>query len=418
LPPEAPAPLPATTLKEMNPLATIFEPTWLVDGTGSAAQVDQAVVISDGVIKEVVPAAAVQAAPDDEVVSLPGMTLLPGLINNHVHAVLPGNNTPFPLMQLVSDPGLTLQAVSNLSKAFRSGVTTVRDCGGRLGIMTEVRDAQAAGKIQGARVISCGWPLTITGGHCRYFGGEVDGVEGVRTMIRRIVSAGADYVKVMASGGGTPGSLSGYPSFTRDEFRSIVETAHGYGKAVAMHCISTDSMEWAVDAGADHMEHALFFGPDLTSHFDPRVADKMAKAGIRVTTTLCPFRDMRDINPPGPEYDRRMRQLDGQHFIFGELHSRGVQLLAGSDAGWLASPFDGFWKELDELVQCGLTPLEAVNSASGAVAKAWHRENEIGSIKAGLTADLLAVQGDVASDVRCVANVRLLYQAGQKVYQQ
>ena len=102
--------------------------------------------------------------------------------------------------------------------------------------------------------------MTITGGHTRHMGGEVDGIDGLRRMVRRLVGLGADYIKVMAAGGGTPGSLPQFPSFTTEELTVVVETAHDLGRKVSMHCIATESIDRAVTAGADMIEHAMFYG--------------------------------------------------------------------------------------------------------------------------------------------------------------
>ena len=156
----------------------------------------------------------------------------------------------------------------------------MRDCGARGTLAIDVRDAQARGQVTGSRLVACGWPITITGGHTRNFGGEADNADGLRVMVRRKVSLGADFVKVMASGGGTPGSLANYPSYSTDELRVIVETAHGLGKKVVAHCICVQAIENAVDASVDFIEHAMFTTPDrsfMTPHIAP---EPLNSAGI------------------------------------------------------------------------------------------------------------------------------------------
>ena len=127
----------------------------------------------------------------------------------------------------------------------------------------------------------------------------------------------------------------------------------------------------AVEAGVDFIEHAMFTGPDGPSHYDPRVAEALARSGIRVTPTLQVFRDLVDLLPPGAERDGWQARREAHEAQIARLHNLGVPLLAGSDAGWRATRFDTFWKELDELVICGLSPVEAVHAAVGqAVARA------------------------------------------------
>lgn len=394
-------------------MRTIFRPEWVVDGLGAPPLRDHAVVVARGLIEAVAPGPRVDERDGDRRIDLPGATLLPGLINNHVHLVLPGDNTPFvPWIDSQSDAALALRAAHNAGASLRAGVTTVRDCGGRGTTVLDLREAQGNGLAGGARVISCGWPLTITRGHTRQFGGEVDGEDGVRRMVRSAVGEGADYVKVMAAGGGTPGSLSHYPSFSLAELRTIVETAHGLGRRVAMHCIATASIDLAVAAGADLIEHASFFGPDLAPRYDPAVAERLARAAIPVTPTLQVARDLVDLLPEGPERTLWRRRQEEHRAIVARLWGLGVPILAGSDAGWRATAFDTFWKELEELAACGLTPIEVVRAATGAVSAALGDGDRFGAIGPGRVADLLAVDGDLAADVRCLRRVRGVFQGG------
>lgn len=395
---------------------SILYPEWLIDGTGADAIRDRAVIIAEGRIERVDSAGALVPGDGDEVIRLDGMTLIPGLINNHVHLNLPGDNTPFvPWIDTQSDAALALWSAHNSAVSLQSGVTTVRDCGGRGTTVLDTRDAQAAGRVPGARVISCGWPLTISGGHTRHFGGEVDGEEGIRVMVRRVVSKGADYVKVMASGGGTPGSLSQYPSFTLAELRALVETAHGLGRKVSAHCIATASIANAVQAGVDLIEHASFYGEDLVPHYDPRIAEMLAKAAIPVTPTLQVARDMVDLLPAGAERDLWQRRREAHHAIVRDLRASGVPILAGSDAGWRATAFDTFRLELEELTFCGMSTAAAIHAATGAAAEALGHAGRLGTIRQGRTADLVAVAGDLIADVRRLAHLSAVFQGGTRV---
>jgi imidazolonepropionase-like amidohydrolase len=397
-------------------MRTILKPSWIVDGTGAAPLTAHVVVVDGDRIDAVQLAAQVQARPDDRVIDLTGATLLPGLINHHVHLVLPGDNTPFvPWIDTQTDPAITLRAAANSAASLRAGITTVRDCGARGTTVLDLRNAQAAGLAGGARVVSCGWPLTITGGHTHHFGGEADGVDGLRRMVRRVVSLGADYVKVMASGGGTPGSVPQAPSFSPVELTAIVETAHDLGRTVTMHCIATESIERAIDAGADFIEHAMFFDRDLEPRYDPRIAERLAESGITVTPTLQVNRDLVDLLPEDAERDQWLIRQESHRTMTARLHELGVPLLAGSDAGWRATAFDTFWKELDELVVCGLTPVEAIRAATGAAAAALGADGRYGTIEPGATANLLAVEGNAAADIRCLAQVRAVFAAGLAV---
>lgn len=386
----------------------------VIDGTGSSALEGQAVLIEGDTIQAVVPVGEITATESDQLLSYPGATVIPGLINNHVHLVLPGDNTPFvPWIDLQSDAQLALMATHNIQKSLRTGITTVRDCGGRGTIVLDVRDAQRTGMIDGASIFACGWTLTITGGHTRQFGGEVDGEVELRRAVRKVVSKGADYVKVMAAGGGTPGSFSQYPSFTADELRVIVDTAHSLGKLVAAHCIASASIENAIDAGVDMIEHASFYGPDSLPHYDERLAERLAQAEIPVTPTLQVARDLVDLELAGPDSALWTKRLESQRQVISSLHEMGVPLLAGSDAGWRATDFDTFSKELEELVACGMTPVAAIHAATGAVTASLGLDKTFGTIRPGQRADITIVDGDPSVDISTLRQVRTVIQSGR-----
>ncbi|MFN8591949.1 MAG: amidohydrolase family protein [Thermomicrobiales bacterium] len=394
----------------------LLYPDWLIDGSGDDAREGVAVLVNGATIEAVGPARELATMPGVTAIRWENGTLLPGLINNHVHLNLPGDNTPMlPWIDNQSDASLALWAVANASASLAAGITTVRDCGGRGTTVLDTRNALGTGLVGGAAIISCGWPLTITGGHTRPMGGEVDGVDGVRRMVRQLVSLGVDYIKVMAAGGGTPGSLPQYPSFTPEELRAIVETAHDLGRKVAMHCIATASIDRAVAAGADMIEHASFYAPDLVPRFDEAVAARLAQSGIPVTPTLQVARDLIDLQSPADDLVAWGERRDaGLEFAAG-LREMGVTLLAGSDAGWRATAFSTFWKELDELTKVGMSPVQAVAAATGAPARVLGIDGRIGTLAPGLQADLVVVDGNVAVDIGCLRHVRAIFQAGLQV---
>ena len=397
-------------------MRTVLRPEWIIDGSGAAPLTGHLVILQHGLIHQVSPTHHFEQQSTDTVIDLPDTTLIPGLINNHVHLVLPGHNTPLtPWIDTQSDAALALRASSNAMRSLRAGVTSVRDCGGRGTTVLDLRAALAEGLLPGPQVIACGWPLTITRGHTRHFGGEADGEDALRRMVRTVVGLGADYVKVMASGGGTPGSLPQYPSFSAAELRVIVETAHDLGRWVAMHCIATESIDRAVSAGTDLIEHASFYGIDLVPRYDPAIAERLAKAAIPVTPTLQVARDVVDLTDEGPERTLWERRREEHLKIVADLRRLGVPILAGSDAGWRATDFDTFWKELDELVACGMTPVEAVHAATGASSQALGCAQRFGTIRPGQVGDLVIVDGDLAQDISCLRHVRRVFQAGAPV---
>jgi imidazolonepropionase-like amidohydrolase len=402
-------------MEEIPAMPLLLQPEWLVDGTGSDAREREAIVVDNGVIEAVGPVRELENLPGVTAVRLENASLLPGLMNNHVHLNLPGDNTSMvPWLDTQTDASLALRTAENARRSLVAGVTTVRDCGGRGATVLDTRDAMRAGLADGATIVSCGWPITITGGHTRHMGGEVDGVDGLRRMVRRLVSLGADFIKVMAAGGGTPGSLPQHPSFTTEELTVIVETAHDLGRKVSMHCIATESIDRAITAGTDLFEHAMFYGLDIVPRIDERVAQRLADSQIPVTPTTQVARDLLELRSPMDDLaaweQRRTIGLE----IVSRLREMGVPMLAGSDAGWRATAFHTFWRELAELVEAGMTPVEAIAAATDGPARTLGLD-QVGALRPGYRADLLVVEGNVAADIRCLARVKAVFQNGQQV---
>jgi imidazolonepropionase-like amidohydrolase len=394
----------------------LLHPDWLIDGSGSDVREGEAVVVNDGAIEAVGPVSDLENLTGLTTIRLECCSLLPGLINFHVHLNLPGDNTSLvPWLDGQSDAALAVRSAANARRCLAAGITSLRDCGGRGTTVLATRDAVREGLASGAAIVSCGWPITITGGHTRHMGGEVDGADRLRQMVRRLVALGADFIKVMASGGGTPGSLPHRPSFAREELRVIVEAAHDLGRTVAMHCIATASIDRAVAAGADMIEHAMFYGADGMPRYDEAVAERLAAARIPVTPTLQVARDVVDLRSPWDDLAVWDERLTIGLEIVSRLRELGVPLLAGSDAGWRATAFETFWKELAELVAAGMSPVAAVAAATSGPAAALGLAGIVGAIRPGLRADLLAVDGNAAADIRCLQRVRVVFQGGVQV---
>lgn len=396
----------------------------LLDGLGGPVRAPGAVLVRDGRIAEVFggvpPPEAVP--PDVERVALPDCTLLPGLIDAHVHLCLPGDGTPFP--EAVAEPRGVVQAIAlrNAQTALRAGITTLRDCGGFPDVLFALRRAISRGYAQGPRLVLAGWPLTITGGHCHYFGGEADGVEGVRAKVRETIKLGADYIKAMGSGGGTPGTQPWRASYDAAEVRALVDEAHRFGLRATLHCLCAEAIDHAVAAGADEIQHAWFLtGPDTPQQLDPVVADRLAAAGIPICPTLSVSRHLLRAVAAAPggadaATTARWRRTEAETLrITAELRRRGVPLVAGSDAGWRYSPFDALLDDLELMARAGMPPAECLVAATSAAARALALDGETGAIRPALAADLLAVAGRPDDDLAALRSVRFVMLAGRRI---
>lgn len=393
------------------------------DGRGETF-VDAGIVVEGERIVALGSREALLARFGDAVIeNLPGATLLPGLIDVHTHLIMPGDGTGIAEHARTPDEVMLLVAARNAALALRSGVTTLVDLGGK-GVLTfRLREAIAGGIAPGPRLVLCGRALTITGGHGWPWLGEADGVDGVRRAVRQLCKEGADLIKVMTTGGGTPGTDGRRPSYSLEELRAIVEEAHAQGRRVVGHCTATAGIERALDAGFDAIAHCQFLLPDGTDRFDERLANRIAEQGVFVNPTLQINRVLRSERVPRdsltPERQAALDDWTARYPRFAanvpRLRDRGVRLVCGSDCGWGYSTFDETWLELDALVEAGLTPVEALTAATGTAAAMLGLADRVGAVQPGHIADLLAVEGDPTADICSLRHVRAVWSGGERV---
>lgn len=384
-----------------------------LDGTLAAPRRDVLLTVEDGVIGAI--AAGAPPPRGATVLDLRDCTVLPGLINMHTHTVLPGDGTPFMDWMGLPDELLLLQAQANALTSLHAGVTTLRDCGGKGALMFRLRDAIGRGIAAGPRLVLCGRPLTITGGHCHPFGGEADGIEGMRLAARGLLKEGADFIKIMASGGGTPGTYPDRPAFEVGELRAAIAEAQKIGKPASCHCTAAEAVVRALDAGVDHIEHCYFSGPDAAWRDDPALTRRVADAGVYVTATLQTMEDWMEAERArtgaAPARDRAAETIGHSRALF----EAGVPLVAGNDAGWRHTGFDDFSREIELLAEVGLSPLEAIHAATGRAAAACRLGGVIGTLEPGCAADLLVVAGDPLGDLAALRRPTLVMQGGRVV---
>src|SRR5439155_10288594 len=374
----------------------------LIDGTGAEPVRDRAVVIERGRIGAVVRG---RREGDAAELALDGLTLLPGLINCHVHFCLGGEADPARV--LFEDPVAirTIKAVLRAKQTIEAGVTTVRDLGGVDGIALAIRDAVSAGLIPGPRVLAAARGICMTGGHGWRFGREADGPDDVRKAVREQLKAGADVIKLFATGGVmTPGVEPNSAQLTRDEVVAGIEEARKAGRRTAAHAMGSDGIANCLEGGITTIEHGVFLTEALCG--------RMARDGVALVPTLIAPAAIAAGGVAGgiPEYAVRKslavadRHLEG--FRMALRHR--VPIAAGTDAGTPLNPHGTLVPELALMVQGGMTPAAAVHAATAAAARALGLEHETGRIAPGLAADLLAVDGNPAERVQALDEVRLV----------
>jgi imidazolonepropionase-like amidohydrolase len=380
----------------------------LIDGSGAPAVRDRAVIVEGGRIAAVVPDAQ---ARDGAVIDLGGLTLLPGLINCHAHVCLSGDADPARTLADESLAATVVQAVARVRHTVEAGVTTIRDLGGREYAEIAVRDGVRTGLIPGPRMLCAGRAVCMTGGHgWRMLGRQADGVDEVRKAVREQLRAGADVVKLVATGGVmTPGVDPRAAQLTLAELGAGVDEAHRARRHVAAHAMAEEGIAWCLEAGIDTIEHGVYLTEALVA--------RMARQGTALVATLiAPHAIVEGGVAAGiPEYAvRKSVAVRERHLESFRLAMRaGVTIAAGTDAGTPLNPHGSIVPELALMVAAGMTPLDAIRAATSTAAAVLGLGEETGRVAPGLAADLLAVEGDPAADLKALSGVRLVLAGGQ-----
>lgn len=352
---------------------------------------------------------AAQASPDAEKLDFPGATLMPGLFNAHVHLAFDASREMLPNFLASDDAALRVGARERLDLLLRSGVTTVRDLGDRAALGARVRSELEAEGVAAPRLLTAGSPLTVPNGHCHFFGGEVGDDDAIRALIDANAAAGADVIKVMASGGQiTEGGADMWESqFDVRTLWLIVEHAARHGLPVAAHAHGADAIEAAVEARVSTVEHCTWMtGPQQQDRRDG-VAQKMAAEGIAACSTSS--RNWRMLA------ERMGEELAKK--VYGRLswlEELGVPLLAGTDAGLPGSVFDDPVGALELYEWLGFGRRRILEIATEDSATGLGLGDVTGRLAPGLSADVLVVDGDPLADLSALRNVLLVLSRGSR----
>jgi imidazolonepropionase-like amidohydrolase len=375
----------------------------LYDGTMNAPRRNADIVLEDGRVKEIRDASG---KCDRE-----AACVTPGLVNAHVHLEMSGQPDPLSLVRQLTPIQTTLHAVENARKALFAGVTTVRDLGAREGIAIEVRDAIDQGRIPGPRMRAAGNVLCMTGGHGWPMGRAIDGPWDARKGVREQRLAGADCLKLIATGGVlTKGAVPGIAQLTVEEMSAACEEAHRHEMRVGAHAIGTEGIKSALRSGVDSIEHGHMLDDEAIALFKERGA-------YLVPTLMAPSCILEHAEGGGqPDYVVRKARDINEHLLrnIRRAFEAGVKIAGGSDAG---TPFNNHEDYSQELVLMhkllGMTAQQALHAATAVAAEliGLHR----GVLQAGEPADLLLLDADVDRDLGTLARPAAVIKNGDWV---
>jgi imidazolonepropionase-like amidohydrolase len=364
-----------------------------------------------------------------------GMTLMPGLIDSHVHLAWDKLlYAPRSVGEhLVSAKGMERQlvrAAHYAQTALVAGVTTLRDCGADDYSMLALRDMIDMGHLVGPRILASGRPITTTGGHI-YTDWGVDSVDEMVKAVRTLASKGVDFVKIILSGGTTtPGTNISSSQYTARELGSAVDDAHRLGLQVAVHAISTDSIRLAAEVGVDTIEHCSWIGRDArTTVPDSKAVEFMVANDVRVDHAIIPrpylFPDEHGEQRSAEE-EWWLKMLQVRWPFLHTMREQGVSLVLGTDAAFGPWPGTDLWPGFEEMARAveimvrwaAFTPLEAITMVTGGAARALRLEDEVGAVKEGLRADLVLLDGDPQADIRALRRAAMVFRDGNLVANQ
>jgi imidazolonepropionase-like amidohydrolase len=342
---------------------------------------------------------------DAATVEFPDGTIVPGLVDCHQHLCFDGDGTLEEQVADVDDEALRIRARDAAHRAVQGGVTTLRDLGDRGFVTLGLRGDPSL-----PTILAAGPPITITGGHCWYLGGECDGHAELLRAVEERAERGCDVVKVMVSGGFLTPTVPMWESqFTLEQLRAVVDDAHGRGLPVAAHCHGIDAIADAVEAGVDSIEHCTFVTSDQRCQPPEALLDRLATSGIAVSATVGRLTTL-PLPPLAAALQPALRDVRQQ------LHERGAVLVAGTDAGIdLAKPHDVAPHAMAEFVASGMQPIDALRALTSVAARALGVGRHKGRLAPGFDADVLVVDGNPLDDPVALTSTVAVWRGGRAI---
>ena len=376
-------------------MAVIFKNGNVIVGTGEVIK-NGTVITDDNIITFVAATKKIIPSKKDTLFDISGKTILPGLIDAHVHLCLDGSPDPITSIAKDSIPQLTLKAADHARRTLDAGVTTIRDMGGRDYVDLAIRDGIESGLLQGPRMICSGRLVCMTGGHGWQFGREASGTDGVREAVREQLKMGVNFIKLIATGGVmTKGVDPGATQFTLEELMAGVEEARKAGRRTATHAQGTDGIKNSLWAGVNSIEHGFFL--------DDEAIELLLEMKAFVVPTLCaPYYILKaGVRKGAPTYavEKSKNVMKSHWESVKKARKAGVLIAMGTDAGTPFNQHGENLKEMELLVKVGFTPMEAIVATTKTASEVLGLGDKIGTLEKGKLADLVVLDGDPLKDI-------------------
>ncbi len=347
---------------------------------------------------------------DDTVIDAEGRSILPGLIDGHVHLAHDGIGDLAAQAREDTHTIASLRAAQNARLTLHSGVTTVKDLGAVDNIVIDLNRAIEGGLVPGPRIVAAGRVITMTGGHGHFIGVEADGVDAVRSATRGQLKLGAGTIKAMATGGVLTVEVKPtQPALLRAELEAIVEEAHNAGRRVSTHAIGREGIENSIRAGVDTIEHGFYLDEELFS--------LAIEHGTYLVPTLSAVSGIVSGGAHGecaPEWIRQkaVAELDRSREMFRQAVEAGMRIAAGTDAGTPFNPHDQLVNEMIEMVRIGLSPARTLLSATRDGAENASMGELVGTLEPGKFADLIILDGDPIERIEALRDLVFVMKGG------
>lgn len=388
--------------------------THLIDGTG-AAHAQMTVLIRGKKIVAVGPSRSLSIPSDATRIDGRGLTVMPGLIDCHVHLCLGGEPDVVAAVEAEDPTYLLLKSANHAKATLEAGVTTVRDVGARDHSIFTLKRAIDSGIMPGPRIVGAGLAICMVGGHARFIGQEVEGTEQVRQAVVQQITAGAGVIKVIASGGIlTPGTSPDTAQMTMEELAAAVDEAREAKRKVAAHAHGASGMKNAIHAGVRSIEHATLL--------DDEAGALMKQYGVYMVPTLSALATTAACRPscgiPESALTKAKSMTRRHQASFTQAHRSGILIAMGTDAGTPFNYHGDNAQELERMVAFGMSPMDALVASTASAARLIGIQNAVGTLKRGKEADLIILKGNPLKGIEILrdrSRIMGVMKAGQLV---